>query len=782
MQSRVKAVGLAFLFLLLVTEGSVGEPPYVHSVAIQRSDSHREIIEKAASVVPSLRQQMHYRDAFIGFIHFGPNTFTGVEWGDGLENPDIFDPGDTLDTDQWCRSMRAAGITKVIITAKHHDGFCLWQTRYNKAFSVRASPWRRGKGDVLRELADSCRKHHMKLGVYLSPADLFQMENKEGVYGNASSDRQTVIPTDAASMLSDPSTVRKDLPQGSRTFEFQVDDYNRYFMNQLYELLTEYGPVHEVWFDGAHPKRKGGQQYRKDLWFQMIRELAPEAVIFGGPDVRWCGNEGGYTRNEEWSVLPVQDMLHSGVDRPGPSPGGRDAITSPSYEVYGTKYRSHRLQFLVCEVNTSIRSGWFWRNEHEQAVRSADDVFDIYERSLGGNATFLLNVPPDRHGRFPDRDVACLMEVGRRIRETYGENLLAGSEVSLADDCGVLLDDDLSTYLQLADSTSSFEIQLPGKQSINRVVLQEAICHVGQRVEKVIIDGFVDGDWRNVASAKTVGFKHIFRFPAVETNKLRFRILDARLAPAIAEVAAYYHKQSLPGVVVTPSRSGQVSLSAKSPYEGFDWNRYQAKDSLPSQPLRLQIRYAIGEDQLSAKSPTYQKPLPLPYGGRVKAQAFDVDSVGPVTDVRLGVSQAAWRIHGAPNSSRERHEARFAIDASPETYWLARAEERATPPSVGLTIDMGQIVHVQGATLRQPKDGLADSCVSVDGVVEASTDLVSWRRLGEFRLGNLQNDRRERSILFPQPVNARYVRFKLALDQSGAGLAISNLGVLGSQP
>ena len=360
---------MRFLLLPLLATAALAAEPFIQTVRLTGRESDSQLLKIASNIVPAARQLAYHREEFIGFIHFGPNTFTGKEWGSGTESAKAFAPTD-VDTDQWCRVLKDAGMTKLILTVKHHDGYCTWQTRYNDEFSVKQSPWKDGKGDVLRLLSDSCRKYGLKLGVYLSPADLFQMESKDGLYGNGSKPRASVIPTDPAKFSSDPRAERSH-PQGAPEFKYELDDYNRYFMNQLYELLTEYGPVHEVWFDGAHPKNKGGQTYRKDLWFTMIRKLAPEAVIFGGPDVRWCGNEHGGTRANEWNVIPIDDMTLSGLDRTGQDLGSDAALLARSYEIRGEKYKENFLNYMVPEVDVSVRNGWFWRNNDEQKVRSA---------------------------------------------------------------------------------------------------------------------------------------------------------------------------------------------------------------------------------------------------------------------------------------------------------------------------------------------------------------------------------------------------------------------------
>ena len=255
-----------------------------NTIKVNDSDSKEVIIQKAAHVVPTDNQLRALEKEFIAFIHFGPNTFTRMEWGTGKEDPSIFDLK-TLDTDQWCKAIKAAGMKLVMLTVKHHDGFCLWQTRYTK-HGIMSTGFQDGKGDILRDLSKSCKKYGLKLGVYLSPADLYQIENPEGLYGNGSKKTLRTIPREV-----------EGRPFANKTkFQFVVDDYNEYFMNQLFEILTEYGEVDEVWFDGAHPKQKGGQTYNYKAWQQVIRTLAPHAAIFGKEDIRWCGNEAGRTR------------------------------------------------------------------------------------------------------------------------------------------------------------------------------------------------------------------------------------------------------------------------------------------------------------------------------------------------------------------------------------------------------------------------------------------------------------------------------------------------------
>ncbi|MBN1805648.1 MAG: alpha-L-fucosidase [Sedimentisphaerales bacterium] len=491
----------------------------------------KELIRKAADVKPSARQLAWQQCEFICFVHFGVNTFTGREWGTGMEDPKIFNP-EKMDTDQWCRTVKAAGMTQVILTAKHHDGFCLWQTRYTN-HSVASSPWRNGKGDVLRDLVNSCKKYGLKVGVYLSPADLYQIENPDGLYGNLSKYTERVIPRPV------PGRPFRD----KRTFKFVVDDYNEYFLNQLFELLTEYGPIHEVWFDGAHPKRKGGQTYTYANWYAMIRELAPEAVIFGkGPDVRWCGNEAGDTRAAEWSVIPISAPVDKfdWLDMTARDLGSLAKL----HEILGN---GGFLHWYPAETDTSIRHGWFWRDEKQQ-VKSAEHILDIWFRSVGGNTVLLLNIPPNRDGLFAERDCKVLTEVGQKIRETFKTNLAEGAIAGASESRGWnfradnALDGDTSTCWMPDDWTTKaeFVVNLDKPKTFNCIMFQEQIRNYGQRIAEFAIDANIDDNWKQIAEGKTVGYKRICRIPTITSNKVRIRILDSRVCPTISNFGLFY--------------------------------------------------------------------------------------------------------------------------------------------------------------------------------------------------------------------------------------------------
>lgn len=672
--------------LFLLTACHKREEVYVQTVQIPEGYTLEQKVALSAKVVPHPRQMKWFEDEFFGFIHYGPNTYSGREWGTGFEDAALFHPGD-LDTDQWCELMASAGIKRVVMVAKHHDGYCLWPSRYTN-HSVAASPWKEGQGDVMKELANSCEKYGLRLGIYLSPADLYQIENPAGVYGNGSAFTQRTIPTEIAGRSF----------ADTRTFSYVVDDYNAYFLNQLFELLTEYGPVYEVWFDGAHPKRGTGQTYNYEAWFDMIRILAPDAVIFGkGPDVRWCGNEGGATRDAEYNTIPLDQSpeTYHWPDKMDNDVAGRDQITEE------TKY----FHYYPAETNTSIRHGWFWRNDDEQQVRHVDDVFDMYERSVGGNSVFHLNIPPNKLGQFSQRDAEVLVEVGKRIRAVYGTDLLEGGSATSQK----VLDNDPETFWVASDKTSVFEVQLPQVLKVNRFVLQEAIAHMGERVEAHRLEAWLNGKWELVTEAKTIGYKRILRFPALETDRFRVVITEARLAPSLMKVSAHYYDEPPKPVVLKSSEKGHVVLGVGT---SFDWHNHGMTD------LSQTIYYTLDGSEPSNLSAMYSEPLMLPLGGYLKARAIVGDRQGVVTEMRVGLLKEGWT---AVDQDGESETANLTVDGNLHTSWIS-SEITAGKPS--LTIDMKKDFSLSGLAYSPAVNGGYIEAYDV----EVSRDGQTWKK------------------------------------------------------
>lgn len=693
--------------------------PYANTIEILPTDSEEAIVAKAAHVVPTANQLDALDREFIGFVHIGPNTFSRTEWGTGFEKPEDFKLK-TLDTDQWARAMSAAGMKMVILTVKHHDGFVIWQSRYTR-HGIMGSPFADGRGDILRSLSESCRKYGLRLGIYLSPADLYQIESPDGLYGNGSKPTMRTI----------PRQVEGRPFADTRTFSFEVDDYNEYFMNQLFELLTEYGPIHEVWFDGAHPKRKGGQTYNYKAWRELIRVLAPEAVVFGRQDVRWCGNEAGATRPTEWNVIPYAanpDTMQVFSDLTADDLGSREKLFGAAY-----------LHYQQPEIDTSIREGWFYRDDSYQRTRSADDVFDIYERSVGGNATFLLNVPPNREGSFSDRDVAVLEEVGRRIRSTYSTSLLDGASGPAR-----LLDGDARSTFVEVDTPIVIVPQAP--ITINRIVLCEPVGIRGERIERHKVEGRVDGRWQLLAEATNVGHKRILRFPEATVDSLRITVDASRLTPALSFVSAHYYPPHPPRLIVKQNADGNVSIFPES--GAFRWN-YS-----PSGAVAPEIRYTTDGTMPGPDSKLYTSPFPAA-PCTVKAVALTEGCIGSVTEETIGYSSVDFNVHGDFAKS---------FDASPATV-----DELLLGEDIVVEMRRKPYPIVKGIAYTPPADG----CGGLMSKVEVSTSLDGkrWIKQASFTFGNLTNDPTTRYFRFSNPVAARYFKITPKSTEDGAGKA-----------
>ena len=452
---------------------------YVKHVEFPQGATLEQKVDMAARLVPTPQQLEWQQMELTAFLHFGINTFTGREWGDGKENPALFNPTD-FDAEQWVRSLKEAGFKMAILTAKHHDGFCLWPTK-TTGHSVAASPWKDGKGDVVRELRDACDKYGIKFGVYLSPWD-----RNASCYG--------------------------DSPK-----------YNEFFIEQLTELLTNYGEVHEVWFDGANGEGPNGkkQEYDWTAILSTIRRLQPRAVTaIMGDDVRWVGNERGLGRETEWSATVLTPGTYArceeqnkalGVKATSKDLGGRDMLVN-----------AKELFWYPSEVDVSIRPGWFYHQQEDNQVKSLKHLTDIYFKSVGYNSVLLLNIPPDQRGRISDADVNRLKEFADYRKEIFAYNRVKGG---------------LKAWTARPGDTRVY--QLKPKSEINVVMLREDISK-GQRMEAFTVEALTADGWKEIAKGTTVGYKRLIRIPAVEARQLRVKVDACRLAANISEVAAYY--------------------------------------------------------------------------------------------------------------------------------------------------------------------------------------------------------------------------------------------------
>jgi alpha-L-fucosidase len=448
--------------------------------------------------VPSRRQLAWHDMQYYMFVHFTVNTFTDKEWGYGDEKESIFNPSD-LDCDQWAKIASEAGMKGIIITAKHHDGFCLWPSKYTE-HSVKNSPWKNGKGDVLRDLSIACDKYGLKLGVYLSPWD-----RNSAVYG--------------------------------------TPEYLTYYRNQLRELLTGYGKIFEVWFDGANGGDGyygGAREVRKidnKTYYDwpntqaIVRELQPEAVMFSdaGPDVRWVGNERGIGSLTNWCLLNRDEMY----------PGGDFSAILGEGEENG-KY------WVPAEVDVSIRPGWFYHEAQDSMVKSPENLLNIYYSSIGRNCNLILNVPPDRRGLLNEIDVKSLLGFKRLLDNEFKTNLALNKKAVSSSRRGsnykasYATDEDPDTYWATSDkqNTGDIIINLGKETEVNRIVLQEYI-KLGQRVKEFKVTAFDNGNWTPLVEGTTIGYKVIRKFPVVKTTKIKVSISDAKACPLISNIELY---------------------------------------------------------------------------------------------------------------------------------------------------------------------------------------------------------------------------------------------------
>ncbi len=416
-----------------------------------------------AQVKPSATQLKYQQMETIGFIHFTVNTFTDKEWGEGTEKPSIFNPTQ-LDAGQWARTAKAAGLKQLILTAKHHDGFCLWPSKYTE-HSVKNSPWKNGKGDVVKELSEACRKEGLKFGIYLSPWD-----RHEPKYG--------------------------------------TKDYNQYYLNQLAELLTNYGEISEIWMDGAKGENAKDMEYDFTAFRALIRKLQPNALIFSdaGPDIRWIGNENGEAGETNWSTINSDNIVIGKADQKYLNSG----------DINGNKW-------LAGESDVSIRPGWFYHASEDDKVKSPQKLIDIYYKSVGRNSVLLLNLPPDRRGLIHENDVKSLREFKAILDETFKVNLARGREIKRITHAG----------------NSGFKVDLGSEKAFDRILLREPV-EKGQAVAEFIVEANIKGKWTKIAEGTTIGYKRLLKVNHVKAESVRVLIKKARHTPIISNIALYH--------------------------------------------------------------------------------------------------------------------------------------------------------------------------------------------------------------------------------------------------
>ncbi|MCL3782533.1 alpha-L-fucosidase [Prolixibacteraceae bacterium JC049] len=710
----IRSMMRSLLGLLLISVVSCAPKEQLHEkkVSFTSEMNLEQKVAEAARVVPTKQQLDWQKLEMTAFIHFTVNTFTDMEWGHGDESPQIFNPTQ-LDTRQWVKNLKDAGMKLVILTCKHHDGFCLWPTKTTD-HSVVSSPWKDGKGDVVKELRAACDEFGMKFGVYLSPWD-----RNASCYG--------------------------DSPK-----------YNEFFVKQLTELLTWYGKVDEVWFDGACGEGPNGkkQEYDWDSYYSTIKELQPEAVVaVVGEDVRWVGTESGYGRETEWSVTAL-------------APGGRPAnkaqnaklkIGSTSHDLGSREMidKVDNLYWFPAEVDVSIRPGWFYHKSQDNQVKSLAKMVDIYFNSVGRNAVLLLNIPPDQRGLIHENDVKRLKEFRAYLDRMYQTNFIAGVNTEASN----AVDGNWDSAFEFTQFPSSVEFDLNGEKDVNVLMIQELISK-GQRVEAFKLEAMIDGKWNTVVKSTTIGYKKLKRFQSVKTSKVRLTIEKARGPVYINEIGLYKAPELLTEARVIRNKQGWVSMSTETPH-----------------PV---ITYTLDGSEPTAKSTVYKKPIQLPKGGTVKARAFvnNFSEKSAVTTEIFDVCPAKWSVVKF-SDEHSGHRATNAIDGNANTMWHTPWGAGVKKHPHFVSVDLGETLGIKGFTYT-PRTSSNKSGTIFRYNFYVSKDGKSWKKVkSRAEFSNMKNNPIKQYVRFGKTYKARYFKFESVEGIANeAWLSLGELGII----
>ncbi|MBU0475320.1 MAG: alpha-L-fucosidase [Bacteroidetes bacterium] len=545
-------------------------------VKINSNDTEEIILEKAAKVTPSNRQYEWQKMELTAFIHFGINTFDEVEWGQHETDIKQFNPTN-IDVKQWVSVLKNAGMKLIVLTTKHHDGFCLWPSKFTD-YDIANTPFKNGDGDIVNDLSKACADAGIKFGVYLSPWDMH-----EKLYG--------------------------------------TDEYNTHFKNQLTELLTNYGEIAEVWFDGANGEGANGKKqiYDWNGYYELIRNLQPNAVIaVMGPDVRWVGTESGYGRKTEWSVLPGNSTYQDDI-----ASGSQQAETNGAFipqnlmdEDLGSRDKIFKAESLVwypAEIDVSIRPGWFYNSGDDNLVKTPLKLVDIYYNSVGLNGVLLLNVPPDKRGLIHENDIKSLNGMRYLLDETFNDNFMekaktVSSNEAKGHEAKYLVDNSSETYWSQikTDKQTVAQIILNRGRNFNTVMLQENILE-GQRIEKFRLEFYNGQLWETFAEGTTIGYKRLIRFPEVHSDRIKIIIEQSRSNPQLSTVALF---KAPPEVSFEPNGCS------------FGEN---IKVKLSSDTKRSKIYYTLDGSEPNKKSLLYKDEITLNSTTTITAIAISPD-------------------------------------------------------------------------------------------------------------------------------------------------------------
>lgn len=654
--------------------------------------------------IPHERQIAWQELEYYGFVHFNMNTFSDREWGFGDEKPWQFNPTE-LDAKQWARVAKEAGMKGLIITAKHHDGFVLWPSAYT-AHSVKNSPWRDGKGDLIREFVDACRAEGLKVGIYYSPWD-------------------------------------RNHP------DYGKPKYITYMRNQLTELLTNYGELYEIWFDGANGGTGwygGANEERKVDKFsyydwpttiELVRKLQPNAMLFSdaGPDVRWVGNEHGFAYETTWSNL-MRDSVYAGM---------------PEFSEKWATGQENGTHWVPAESDVSIRPGWYYHTYEDHKVKTLPELMEIYYKSIGQNSSLLINFPVDTRGLIHEKDEEAILKMAAKIREDFAVNLVKEasfkSSSSRGEGYGVenLNDGDFNTYWSTPDGQIQAFVELDFGKSVffNRLLIQEFV-NLGQRVKAFSLEKEVNGKWEIVARGTTIGFKRILRFPDTEARKIRINFLEAKGIPVISEIGVYHAPALLFPPKITRTPEGKVSITTAEESQ-------QIFFSLDGNAPKVGENPFLGEFEVLEATTVQALAVDSKSGKRSEIARVDFD-----------IAKGNWKsIANDSNAIR-------AIDEKSQTYWTSTSNE--------LVIDLGKEVSLRGFTYLPMQARYPSGFIS-EYQFEISDDGKKWNTVRRGEFSNIQNSPIEQIVRFDS-IQSRFIKLKSLKTTDGNPATFGEFGVL----
>jgi alpha-L-fucosidase len=668
-------------------------------------------------------------------IHFGVDTYTDKEWGYGDEDPRIVNPVD-FDAAQIVGAAKAGGFKGVVVVAKHHDGLCIWPTKTTE-HNITKSPWKNGKGDMVKEYQLACNQLGMRLGMYCSPWD-----RNNAQYGTPA--------------------------------------YVKTYRAQIKELYTGYGPLFISWHDGANGGDGyygGARETRKidrttyygwDTTWAMIRQLQPGAAIFGdiGPDVRWVGNEEGHAGTTCWATYTPQ----------APDPGKRPANGYSKYweATEGTRNGKY---WMPAECDVPLRPGWFYHATQDEQVKSPYQLLDLYYQSVGRGADLDLGLAPNRKGLLDPHDVTSLQAFGNLLKQTFSTNLAKDATFTASNIRGNnsqkygpsrLTDKDRYSYWATDDSvtTPQLVVDMGEKTTFNVIRLRENI-KLGQRISSFTIEAYEDGQWREIGAGTSIGANRLIRLQQnAVTNKVKLSITGSGACIALSDFGLFKEPAHLVAPMISRDKSGAVSIITSAPVSS--------------------IRYTLDGTEPNLNSPSYSAPFPLVEGGTIKARSFETgNQASEVTTQIMGLSKTGWKIVTLSSSgsnpsavvTKGHNKYENAIDDDPATIWSTLQKD--TVPGQfpqDITIDMSRLQSVTAFTYlpRQDKkiEGTADRYIFY-----TSEDGVSWQKTTEGEFANIRSNPIEQLVPLSHPVTCRYFKFSIAHVVSGNGVAVAELGV-----